>query len=57
MKASGPKFDDKILVKVPSAVSAALDQVARRRMQTRSELIRQGLLKILEDAGVTPLAA
>jgi metal-responsive CopG/Arc/MetJ family transcriptional regulator len=57
MKAHGPKFDDKILVKVPASVAAALDQVAGRRLQTRSEFIRQSLLKALEAEGLHPLAA
>jgi Arc/MetJ-type ribon-helix-helix transcriptional regulator len=57
MKAHGPKFDDKILVKVPASVAAALDQVASRRLQTRSEYVRQSLLKALAEEGLTPIAA
>jgi hypothetical protein len=51
------KMTDKLILNVPASIAAAVDEVAGRKLQTRSEFIRQSLLKALEAEGLHPLAA
>jgi metal-responsive CopG/Arc/MetJ family transcriptional regulator len=46
-----------LAVSVSTSLVAAVDSVAARKMQSRSELVRQALLAALEKEGVCPLVA
>ena len=46
-----------LAVSVSTSLIAAMDTVAARKMQSRSELVRQALLAALEKEGLVPLVA
>jgi TRAP-type uncharacterized transport system substrate-binding protein len=46
-----------VTVKMPQSFVAAIDDLAARQFRSRSDIIRQGLLKELEANGLVPLAA
>jgi hypothetical protein len=53
------KFNNQILIKVPSGVAEVIDAAAARRMQTKSEYIRAAIRDALLKDGMTvvPVAA
>jgi metal-responsive CopG/Arc/MetJ family transcriptional regulator len=52
MRVKGKMMTDKLILKVPAQLAEALDQIANKRMQSRSELIRQSLLKVITEEGL-----
>jgi hypothetical protein len=46
-------YPERLFLQTPAGFSRALNEVAARRHQTRSELIRRALLKEIERAGVS----
>jgi hypothetical protein len=58
MKAPKAKQPKQLLaVSISTALVAAVDSVAARKFQSRSEVVRQALLAALEKEGVCPIAA
>jgi metal-responsive CopG/Arc/MetJ family transcriptional regulator len=56
MKSPAKKHPKQLLaVQVSSALVAAVDTIAERKFQSRSEVVRQALLAALEKEGVVPL--
>jgi metal-responsive CopG/Arc/MetJ family transcriptional regulator len=52
---STPKKREIVAVQVDEGLLKALDALAGRQFRTRSDIIRQGLLKELEAQGICPV--
>lgn len=48
---------EKVVLVAPASLVEAIDRVAARRFETRSQYIRQAVLRALQADGVQPLAA
>jgi metal-responsive CopG/Arc/MetJ family transcriptional regulator len=46
-----------VVLQVSTTVVAAIDQIAERQERSRSDFIRQAVLKELAEQGLCPLAA
>jgi metal-responsive CopG/Arc/MetJ family transcriptional regulator len=46
-----------LAVSISTSLVAAVDTIAERKFQSRSEVVRQALLAALEKEGVCPVAA
>jgi predicted transcriptional regulator len=46
-----------VAFKAEEALAQAIDELARRQFRTRSDIIRQGILKELEAHGICAVAA
>ena len=46
-----------VTVKMPQSFVAAIDELAARQFRSRSDILRQGLLKELQANGLCPVAA
>jgi hypothetical protein len=46
-----------LVLQAETALIEGLDRIAARKMQSRSELVRQALLAALEKEGLVPLVA
>ena len=58
MKAPKAKHPKQLLaVSISTSLVAAIDAIAERKFQSRSEVVRQALLRELELQGVCPIAA
>jgi predicted transcriptional regulator len=48
------QFDVTLHIRVPGALSKGLDKVAKRRLLTRTDIVREALLEYLAEAGELP---
>jgi predicted transcriptional regulator len=46
-----------IAFKADQALAQAMDELAKRQFRSRSDIVRQGVLKELEANGISPAAA